>query len=159
MTSKVAERAFWIAAVLLLCFAATSRPRTNHTLLRLTPPTVAPSAQLGGLEPERLAKALDVILSQNLFRLDRRAEGSAMKATPTPVPPQAAGVPKPRFVLRGILGGPPWDAVLEGIPGREGSVVVRTRDSVAGFLIRSVHRDTVVVHGMDTTWRLTMGRP
>jgi hypothetical protein len=67
--------------------------------------------------------------------------------------------PKPRLVLRGILGGPPWDALIEGIPGREGSAVVRTGDKLAGLLIRSVRRDTVVVRGADTTWKLTMGRP
>jgi hypothetical protein len=67
--------------------------------------------------------------------------------------------PKPRLVLRGVLGGPPWEAVLEGIPGREGSVVVRTGEVIGGLTIRAIRNNAVFVQGMDTTWTLTMGRP
>jgi hypothetical protein len=61
-------------------------------------------------------------------------------------------------VLRGIIGGPPWSAILEGIPGREGSVVLRRGDTIAALRVRAVRRDTVVVEGADTTWRLTVKR-
>jgi hypothetical protein len=64
--------------------------------------------------------------------------------------------PKPALRLRGILGGPPWDVLIEGVPGREGAVVARVGQTLGGVTIRAVHRDTVIVRGMDTTWKLTI---
>ena len=53
--------------------------------------------------------------------------------------------------------GPPWQALLEGVPGREGTAVVVRRGDVLGDLrIRDVTGTTVTVVGPDTTWRLTV---
>jgi len=60
-------------------------------------------------------------------------------------------------MLSGVFG-PPWQAVLEGIPGKQGSVVVRVGDVFGELRIRSIRRDTVVVQGADTTWKLTVRR-
>jgi hypothetical protein len=72
--------------------------------------------------------------------------------------PPEPKAPRPTLVLRGIIGGPPWSAILEGIPGRQGSVVLRRGDTVAALVVRAVRRDTVVIEGADTTWRLTVKR-
>jgi hypothetical protein len=61
-------------------------------------------------------------------------------------------------VLRGLVGGPPWNAILDGVPGHDGGFVVRAGDSVAGLKIRSVRRDGATIRGMDTTWILRLGR-
>jgi hypothetical protein len=66
--------------------------------------------------------------------------------------------PKPMLRLRGLVGGPPWDALIEGIPGHEGAVVARVGQTLGGITVRAVRRDTVIARGMDTTWKLTIGR-
>ena len=77
-------------------------------------------------------------------------------ATPVPGQPMVAG--KPKLILRGVLGGPPWDALIDGVPGHDGALVVRVGQTVAGFTVRAVRRDTVFIRGFDTTWALTLGR-
>jgi hypothetical protein len=43
---------------------------------------------------------------------------------------------------------------MEGLPGVEGSRVVRRGDIVNGITIRQVTRTTVSAAGLDTTWLL-----
>jgi hypothetical protein len=70
-------------------------------------------------------------------------------------PPRA---PRPALVLLGVLGGQPWRAVLDGVPGHTGSMVVAEGDSLAGLTIRAVGSDSVVVAGFDTVWVLGLRR-
>jgi hypothetical protein len=72
-----------------------------------------------------------------------------------PTPPR---VSRPLLAISGIIGGPPWSAVLEGVPGREAGAVVHPGDTLGGLKIHAVKRDTVVITGMDTTWRLIVRR-
>jgi prophage tail gpP-like protein len=59
--------------------------------------------------------------------------------------------------LQGVIGRTNrWEAVIAGIPGRDGSVVVRAGDTLEGLRIRRIDRDTVVVGAVDTTWKLTV---
>ena len=81
-------------------------------------------------------------------------ESAAAGAPPPPPKP-----PKPRIAVAGIVGGPPWSALLDSVPGRDGSVLVRKGDTLSGLRIRSVGRDTVIVQGADTVWRLVVKRP
>ena len=85
------------------------------------------------------------------FRADQ--DGSAEQAPPPPKPS------KPHLTLSGIIGGPPWSAILDSVPGREGSVLVRKGDTLGELRVRSVGRDTVIVQGADTVWRLIVKRP
>jgi hypothetical protein len=96
------------------------------------------------------------------FRIDHRPaavsyrpdqEGIAAQPAPPPKPP------KPRLSLSGIVGGPPWTAILDSVPGRDGSVLVRKGDTLGGLKVRSVGRDTVIVQGADTVWKLIVKRP
>jgi hypothetical protein len=117
-----------------------------------------PSAP-GSLSPSG-ANAGDIVrsvVSTDPFRLDRR---------PSPVPfgtePPIAQVPE-RLTARaphvsGIVG-PPWRAALDGIAGRDASILVATGDTLAGLRVVSVERDSVVIAARDTTWRLSVRRP
>jgi len=58
----------------------------------------------------------------------------------------------------GLVGGPPWNAVIQGIPGREAGVVLSVGDSVNGIRLDKIHVDTAFVSGLDTTWILVAGR-
>lgn len=125
--------------------------------LRASPPE--PRA----LPRDRLAAAGRALTGGNPFRLDGvpapigfNQPAGMMPGMPGPyVPPPP---PRPPLAVTGIVG-PPWQAVLEGVPGREGTgVVVRRGDVLGDLRIRDVTRTTVVVSAPDTTWRLTVRR-
>jgi hypothetical protein len=105
-----------------------------------------------------LDSAVDDIADRNLFRPERAgAEEREAASMPGPMG-MAAPSSKPHLVLKGVLGGPPWDAVVEGIPGREGAVVIRVGESVSGLSVRAIRRDTAYVRGFDTAWALPLTR-
>jgi hypothetical protein len=61
------------------------------------------------------------------------------------------------LVLAGVIG-PPWQALIEGIPGHPGAVVLRQGQRIEDMRVISITRDRAVVQGADTTWRLTLKR-
>jgi len=127
-------------------------PRVAETRPHTVQPTDDNSAAPGASK-ELVAK----LIAADPFRRDRgRFDSTAITAPITlPKPPAS---PKPHLTLRGIVGGPPWDAIVEGLPNREGSYVVRGGDSVSGLKVRSVRPDRVTIRGMDTTWILKLDR-
>ena len=54
------------------------------------------------------------------------------------------------------MGGPPWQAVIDGIPGLPAGTVVRSGNVFDKLTIRSVTRDSVFVQTPDTAWFLTL---
>ena len=60
----------------------------------------------------------------------------------------------PTLKLRAIAGGPPWQALIEGLPGQTRAVLVRSGNTFDRVTIRVVARDSVVVHVEDSTWAL-----
>lgn len=116
------------------------------------------------LAEARLGEAARSIARSDPFRLERRPSAVAFSAAPDAVngmmmmpPPPPPAPPKPQLAVSGIVG-PPWTALLEGVPGRDGPVLVRTGDQVDMLRIRQVGPREVVVAGMDTVWRLTIKR-
>jgi hypothetical protein len=110
----------------------------------------------GGLWLERpnsdsLMLAAAAIADGNLFRANRRA-GAVFPAS---APPDAVVASKPQLVLRGVVGGPPWEVLLEGLPGREGTTVMRLGQEIAGVTPISVRPGTATLRGYDTLWTLT----
>lgn len=98
-------------------------------------------------------------METNPFRFTRAPASVAFgEASPTsPAPTEAR--PRPALALLGTIGGPPWQAVVAGLPGRSGTVVVRPGQQVDSFLVRAVNRERVVIAGPDTTWILTVRQP
>ncbi len=102
-----------------------------------------------------LADAEDATVTNDPFRLaneppsvrfDPAVEGEA----PTSMVP----VVRPMLVLKAIIGGPPWQAVIDGIPGQPPGTIASPGARFDKLVVRSVTRDTVVVQGPDTTWSL-----
>ena len=103
-------------------------------------------------------RALAQSVSADLFRIARHPSPIEYKPELEGIqpPPPAPKPPEPALVLAGILGGPPWEALLDGIPGHDGSILVHQGDVLGALRIRSVTRDSVIVQGADTTWRLAL---
>lgn len=164
------EILLWAAALLVL-LAGWSRWR------RAEPDASAPRSALTATPPEprriprdRLAAAGQTVTGGNPFRLDRAPApigfvqpgiggmpGMPGMMGPPPVyePPPP---PRPQLFVSGIVG-PPWQALLEGVPGREGAVVVKRGDVLGDLRVREITQSVVVVASPDTTWRLTVRNP
>jgi hypothetical protein len=159
MRLPIVEPALWgVTAVSL--FVATLGMRAA----RATPPSFAESvagalSEPRRIDPDSIARAAAYIVANNPFRLSRQPATVAYSPALEGLAPPTVRPPRPALMLLGIVGGPPWSAILEGIPGRDGSVMVRRGDSLGTLIVRSVGRDTVIINGADTTWRLTLKRP
>jgi len=117
--------------------------------------------------PERYVKRSDLgtqdvapVVEHDPFRILRHPSPVAYKpelegVTPPPPPPKP---PHPTLSLSGILGGPPWEALLEGVPGHDASTLVRAGDVLGALRVRAITRNSVIIEGEDTTWRLGMKR-
>jgi hypothetical protein len=98
------------------------------------------------------------------FRLSRQPSLVGSESVDASTSVVSTSPPKPQLVLYGILGARArWQAVIGGVPGETGPVLVRSDDTlatVAGpFRVHHIAPDTILVQGMDTTWRLTLRHP
>ena len=109
------------------------------------------------LDSATLAAAADSATDMDAFRLDRAASDVAFGQTalPATAPPMPLARPAPPR-LTAVLGGPPWRAILEGIPGHERGLVVQPGDRVGSFSVLAIARNTLKLKGVDTTWQLTL---
>jgi hypothetical protein len=128
-------------------------PRAATPAIRALP---APAP--GRRDADSLLNAVERVADGNLFRPDRTRPDSTIPVQSVTGAPPPMAPPKPMLRLRGLVGGPPWDALIEGIPGHGGAVVARVGQTLGGITVRAVRRDTVIARGMDTTWKLTIGR-
>lgn len=160
MAASVVHRSqavLWLCATLLIGHAVTS--------WRGTATESAPTRLITAARPlvdrfgvDSLAMVANRLVQTNPFRLSRQPAIVPFVADAMLLPPAEPGTPKPLLVLSGLIGGPPWSAVLEGVPGRDGSVVVRVGDRVDDLKIERLIVDTLLVTGYDTTWKLTVRR-
>lgn len=90
------------------------------------------------------------------FRPDRRAAPRRYEPSPTGGEPAAASPSlRPSLRLAGLLWGSVPRVVLEGVPGREGAVVLTAGDTAGGLRVRRLEPGRAVIAGHDTTWVLT----
>lgn len=161
MTWRRYELIAWAGALAgIVGTAADMRPtrsRTSSGAVVLPPAPALPAHAA----PESLAAVVRRVIDHDPFRVERRPAAVAYRpdletAAPTqPVPRQ----PRPALALAGTVGGPPWSALVEGVPGRDGAVLVRAGDVLGLLTVRTVKRDTVIVQARDTTWRLSLKKP
>lgn len=104
------------------------------------------------------AESVAMVVSRDPFRIGRRP-------LLPPYDPQrlaqqlAPPAPRPTLMLVGVVNGSEPSAVIEGLPGVEGSRVVRVGDVVAGLQVKKITSGRVVIVGMDTTWVLEVREP
>ena len=156
----MARALYAAAAVIIATGASALRPQGYRDTLAAAPPVV-PTLLLAMPTNDSLLDAVGVVRELDLFRPERSAldsvaaqqlfgNGMAMGgAMPTA---------RPQLVLRGLVGGPILEAIVEGLPGVDGAAVMRTGEMVAGITLRAVRRDTAILVAKDTTWKLTVRR-
>jgi len=118
-----------------------------------------PHDPAGDPAPDTLVAAA---VRRPLFRATRRpgAVGfdparSEQAAPETSAPP----VERPALALSGIVWGSEPAAIVEGMPGAEGSTVMRKGEIVSGIRVTRIEQGKVVLVGRDTAWTLQVRDP
>jgi len=159
MNRRRLELLLWCAAAAFALLAwrrvEGALPRVQAAAVEMAPARSLPSRPTAAT----VAAAAGAARRGNPFRLDRAPApvpftaapiaGMPVPSLPPPAPPHAP------LVLAGVVG-PPWKALIEGIPGRSGAVMVRAGDRVEDLRVVSVTRQRAVIRGTDTTWTLTL---
>lgn len=159
MSAHRLEVMLW-AVALALALVAGVRARPGGLRSTPVPATASAAAPIRRVAAEALTAASAVIVERDPFRLERRPSSVPYAPMLEGAPPPVARPPRPVLVVTGIVGGPPWEALVEGIPGRHASVLVRRGDafgdSIGRLIVQRIAPDTLVITGMDTTWTLTV---
>lgn len=155
------EVVIWVATVSMATLAGFRVMRAVPAAGSAPTPVVREVAAYAVEDSDQLAAAARDIIRLNPFRLERRPAdvgyGQAYEPDPPPEPPPTRAIPA--IVVTGIIGGPPWEAVLEGVPGMGRSVLAREGDAFGNLRILGVWPDSVIVQGADTTFTLIFERP
>jgi hypothetical protein len=149
-----------VSAVVLAAIAA-ARWRSA-----VAPPRVADSMTklsweaLPALSGDSIADASEMIVSNDPFRLSNEAPTVRYNPANDGAGGLAAAIPlvRPSLTLKAIVGGPPWQAVIEGLPGQQSGAVAEVGTRFDRIVIRSISRDSVVVQAPDTLWVLRFKR-
>lgn len=149
-------------AWLALLSAGVGRWRAARTPPPLEATVIVPAKRLPDDSAARaLGTAEDAIVTNDPFRLsnapalvrfDPDADNAGMPAI-------AAPPLRPVMTLKAIVGGPPWQAVVDGLPGQPANTLVQSGSVFDKLVARAVTRDSVVIQGPDTTWVLSFRRP
>lgn len=155
------ERLVLIGSGILLVLALVRGQAVSTTVNTESNPLLHAIPQPLGTSDEVLTAARSAVVSSDPFRITRRPPAVAFRpgAMESEMEVEAPRLPYPTLALAGILGGPPWQAVVRGFPGRSGNIVVKEGESVDEVLFKKVTKDSVVVESADTSWVLTMRLP
>lgn len=161
MMTRIAEPALWCATALLALVAGVRIHEASFELAASAPVAWAPLPEVRRPDADSLLMASDRVATADPFRLDRRPAdvpfGTPAAASTPPTP--GANPARPNLALSGLVGGPPWVAILDGVPGHEGSVLLRAGDTLGGIKVRAVSGTSATISGFDTTWKLTVKHP
>ena len=130
-------------------------------LVRVSVPSTdraATTAPGEALQRRVAPESVTAIVSRNPFRIGRRPVLPAydpMRLAEQQAPPPA----RPALTVVGIVAGEEPSAVIEGLPGVEGSRVVRVGDLIGALRIKRMRDGRVEITGMDTTWILEVREP
>lgn len=160
MKTSVLERCAWVVTALATIVATRSWYVISRAAQAPAPAIWPVSETVRPIAADSLAMLTSRIVGDDPFRLDRKPADVAYGATPDSIANRAlaaAAAPHPPLVLVGIVG-PPWRALVDGVPGHDGSMVLRSGQVVAGLRVRDVTATVATVATSDTTWHLTVKR-
>lgn len=93
---------------------------------------------------------------RNPFRFSNRP--ASVRYGEMPVPTVDTERYRPELALRATVGGPPWTALISGLPGRSSIAVVKVGEKIDSLYIQNITHSTAIVRGPDTTWVLSLSR-
>ncbi|MEP6493401.1 MAG: hypothetical protein ABJF01_12030 [bacterium] len=148
-----------------LCLAGVAgvRWRAAVPVQNSVPASVVPLRRVTALVgDDSLAAAEDVVVTNDPFRLSNSAPTVRYDpATDGTGPGGVVAAPaplRPVLVLKAIVGGPPWEAVIDGFPGHPDGTIAQQGSRFDKLVVRAVTRDSVIVQAPDTSWVLSFRR-
>ena len=148
-----------LSATLVACAMATHRwrqldvgPATGHAIPALT------RTPMPAFTRSALRAAAETTVANDPFRLSNSPPDVDASMRSNAGKPSPARAPHPTLVLKAITGGPPWQAIVAGIPGQPGDALVAPGGAYGTLTVQSITRDAVVVRAPDTTWTLSLKR-
>lgn len=90
------------------------------------------------------------------FRVDGHAAAVAYDPARVDLPGQPERPPRPALNVTGVIDGRSPLALIQGIPGRDGPMVLAPGDTAGGLHLVRIEDGRVTISGMDTTWVLTL---
>lgn len=93
------------------------------------------------------------------FRVTRKAARVRWDEPVTVLQTAPPATPKPALSLTGVLWGDAPAAIIEGVPGHDGPLVLYRGESDGPLQIRQIDSLTVTVAGLDTVWVLRVREP
>lgn len=150
------------AALALALGVSAARQAAGDQLLDAPVPVPPAAAQSSARASSAvLERARDNLVRRNPFRINR-APG-ARAGQPTALASMSAPVtripmPRPSLTVRAIVGGPPWSALVDGLPNARGATVVREGDRFDWITIGAITRDTLTAAAGDTAWKFGVPR-
>ena len=159
MRILVLERSAWAVTLIAMIVAARAWYRISRPVETPMPAIWLVSPPARPIASESLAVLTSRIVDSDPFRLDRKPAAVAYGATPDTLANRAVAptAPRPPLALVGIVG-PPWRALVDGVPGHDGSTVLRAGQSIAGLRVRDVTAATATISTTDTIWHLAVKR-
>lgn len=150
-----------VLVVVVLASAALALARSRDVPLVTT--AIAQDAPPVVAAPAHRASVTRAALPRSPFRLDgtipSRRYGEAPVALANVQPEHPAAVYA--VVVKALVGGPPWAAIVSGLPGEPTDRVVRVGDRLGPVSIERISADAVHLATSDTSWvvRLPERRP
>ena len=155
----LAERVLFGSTLLFLVLGALAWHRASRPV-RVARPAWGAALPLRSLpDSDSVSTLIARVTEADPFRLARHPSAVAYRSgvdPNAPAPPPPPVPPKPPLAVAGIVGGPPWAALLDGVPGHDGSVLVHPGDTLGQLTVGAVRPGQVVITGLDTTWRLSL---
>jgi len=152
------ERTLWVGAIMLVIAAVIMSRR--HTITQAsTAQTRVPHTAVMMFDPDQFSTTAERTMARDPFRVERKPSDVSF-GTPDPAPAPLAPPARPfqSLVLKGIIGGPPWQAIFAGIPNRGDNAVAHVGDTLAGLRVIRIRRDGAVLRGRDTLLTLPLTR-
>ena len=153
------EQLAWMLACVMLAVAWLGfRHRATVDIAEARAPATRARTDLPEPDSVFLRESVARVVARDPFRLDRRP--ADVRFDPDPAPPKPAAPPRPTVappVLRGVTG-PPWRAILEGVPGHDRPHDARVGSVFGALVVARIGRDTVVIETPDTSFTLTVRR-
>jgi hypothetical protein len=161
MNAHALERTLIGLTALLIVTAALRWQRMQPLDAAPAPPPVASRGRAQPVTDSVLEEAEDLAVTNDPFRLSNTAADMrydpASEGLPGVSRPYVPPPVRPSFALKAIVGGPPWHAVVDGIPNQPPGTVIRQGAQFEKLTVRAVTRDSVIIQGPDTAWVLRFG--
>lgn len=141
-----------------LSAAGAVRWRSAFSSAAIADPIPSNTPTESGIDSVSIDSSVAMLVANDPFRFSNTPPSVRFStANDAPGAAVAVAAARPRLVLKAIVGGPPWSAVIDGLPGQPMGAVVQTGNRFEQLTISAVTRDSVVIRGADTTWVLHFG--